>query len=247
MSVYFNRHQIPRLPYPLRTTKSSQTGGVCPTVVQTSFLDLISYWPTQYHSMSSQCYILSLVAVKKHLRCLPPRALQHQRPLPCVPWIQTPPSGARSVCHYLPLYATWPPKKKTKVSSLELDHIFDVAAIWMLLTSFNVGPYHIISCQGHHMIIWIIGQSFHFASMFWRSEVCPPHHGWPRLSFVQRPPMCRHRQHLQHQTVKVLHKELPPTTGRTHKTKLNPSLRTITSHDNLGNAQWAAKRGRKQK
>ena len=114
MSVYFNRHQIPRLPYPLRTTKSSQTGGVCPTVVQTSFLDLISYWPTQYHSMSSQCYILSLVAVKKHLRCLPPRALQHQRPLPCVPWIQTPPSGARSVCHYLPLYATWPPKKKNK-------------------------------------------------------------------------------------------------------------------------------------
>ena len=83
--------------------------------------------------------------------------------------------------------------------------------------------------------------------MFWRSEVCPPHHGWPRLSFVQRPPMCRHRQHLQHQTVKVLHKELPPTTGRTHKTKLNPSLRTMTSHDNLGNAQWAAKRGRKQK
>ena len=183
--------------------------------------------PTRCHRSVTSC----LVAVKKHLRCLPPRALQHQRPLPCVPWIQTPPSGARSVCHYLPLSATWPPPKKSD--------FFGIGSYLGRRSNLNVA--HVIqrwSISYHAKgTIWIIGQSFHFASMFWRSEVCPPHHGWPRLSFMQRPPMCRHRQHLQHQTVKVLHKELPPTTGRTHKTKLNPSLRTMTSHDNLGNEQ----------
>jgi hypothetical protein len=135
-----------------------------------------------------------------------------------------------TICRYLP---PGPPQKK---KWLLWNWIISWTSQQSECCSRHSTLVNIISCHAKGTI-WIIGQSFHFASMFWRSEVCPPHHGWPRLSFVQRPPMCRHRQHLQHQTVKVLHKELPPTTGRTHKTKLNPSLRTMTSHDNLGNEQ----------
>ena len=104
----------------------------------------------------------------------------------------------------------------------------------MLLTPCKAGQYH--------DIIWIIEEVIphfpHFA-LDW-SEVCPPPHAWPRLSFVQRPHMCRHRQHLQHQTVEVLHKELPPT-ERTNETNLNPCLRSMTNRDNLGTCTMSIK------